>query len=58
MKNAFTSLTNTNYHFDCSNEAFEQALDRLSQFFICPTFSEDAADREVKAVDSEFNQSL
>ena len=58
MNNAYTSLTNTNYHFDCSNEAFEEALDRFAQFFICPNFSESGAEREVKAVDSEFNQSL
>jgi len=30
MNNAFTSLTNTNFHFDVSNEAFEEALDRLA----------------------------
>ena len=58
MNNAYTSLTNTNYHFEVSNEAFEEGLDRLAQFFICPTFSEDATDREVNAVDSEFKQSL
>jgi insulysin len=58
MNNAYTSLTNTNYHFDCSNDAFPEGLDRLSQFFICPSFSENSSEREVKAVDSEFNQSL
>jgi insulysin len=57
-ENAFTSLTDTNYHFDCSNEAFEEALDRLAQFFICPNFSESSAAREINAVDSEYNQSL
>ena len=56
--NAFTSTEDTNFHFECSNEGFEGALDRLSQFFISPNFSIDAADREVKAVDSEFNMSL
>ena len=56
--NAYTSLTDTNYHFECSNEAFEEALDRLSQFFISPNFSESAAAREVNAVDSEFSQAL
>jgi insulysin len=30
MNNAYTSLTNTNYHFDCANEAFEGALDRFA----------------------------
>jgi secreted Zn-dependent insulinase-like peptidase len=56
--NAYTSLTDTNYHFDCSNEAFEEGLDRLAQFFICPSFSESASEREVNAVDSEFKMSL
>jgi insulysin len=58
MNNAFTSLTDTNYQFDCSNEGFEGALDRFSQFFICPSFTADSTDREMNAVDSEFNQSL
>lgn len=30
MNNAYTSLTSTNYHFDCANEAFEGALDRFA----------------------------
>ena len=30
QNNAYTSLTNTNFHFDCSNSAFEEALDRMS----------------------------
>ena len=55
MNNAYTSLTNTNFHFECSNSAFQEGLDRLAQFFICPSFSEASSDREVKAVDSEFN---
>jgi insulysin len=58
MNNAYTSLTNTNYHFDCSNEGFEGALDRFAQFFICPLLGESQAEREMNAVDSEFNMSL
>lgn len=58
MNNAFTSQTNTNYHFECSNEAFEEGFDRMAQFFICPKFSKDSAEREVNAVDSEYNMSL
>ena len=57
MNNAFTSTTNTNYHLKCSNEAFEEGFDRMAQFFICPTFSVDSAEREVNAIDSEFNMS-
>ena len=56
--NAFTGQTYTNFHFDCSNEAFEGALDRLAQFFICPTFSEAATEKEANAVDSEWNMSM
>jgi insulysin len=28
--NAYTSSTNTNYHFECSNGSFEDALDRFA----------------------------
>ena len=28
--NAYTSLVTTNFHFDCSNEGFEEGLDRFS----------------------------
>lgn len=55
--NAFTSLTDTNFHFECSNEAFEESLDIFAQFFICPSFSESGTEREMNAVDSEFNMS-
>jgi insulysin len=56
--NAYTSLINTNYHFECSNEAFEGALDRFAQFFIAPLLGADQTDREMNAVDSEYNMSL
>ena len=56
--NAYTSLTNTNYYFDISNEAFSEALDRFSQFFKKPLLSESSTEREMNAVDSEYNQSL
>ena len=29
-KNAFTTLTNTNFHFDCAGPAFSEALDRFA----------------------------
>jgi len=48
-------MEDTNYQFECSNDALEGALDRLSQFFISPKFSVDSTEREVNAVDSEFN---
>ena len=56
--NAFTTLENTNYHFDVSNEGFEKALDMFAQFFICPLFDKNSVEKEMKAVDSEFKNSL
>ena len=55
FNNAWTSLTDTNYHFDISTAAFPAALDRFAQFFIAPKLGEGATEREMQAVDSEFN---
>jgi len=56
--NAFTSGQNTNFYFDVSPEHLGGALDRFGQFFISPLFTEDATEREMKAVDSEFANSV
>ncbi|XP_031397811.1 insulin-degrading enzyme-like 1, peroxisomal isoform X2 [Punica granatum] len=56
--NAFTSSRDTNYHFDVNADSFEEALDRFAQFFIKPLLSEDAVEREIKAVDSENQKNL
>ena len=56
--NAFTDLTDTNYHFEVSNEALGETLDIFAQFFICPSLNESSTEREMKAVDSEYNMSL
>ena len=55
MNNAYTSMTDTNYMFDSSNEGFQGALDRFAQFFIAPLLKEDSTEREMEAVDSEYN---
>eukprot|EP01091_Cochliopodium_minus_P010546 TRINITY_DN2818_c1_g1_i2.p1 TRINITY_DN2818_c1_g1~~TRINITY_DN2818_c1_g1_i2.p1 ORF type:complete len:950 (+),score=301.19 TRINITY_DN2818_c1_g1_i2:340-3189(+) len=52
-KNASTSKVDTRYFFEVTNNAFEEALDRISQFFISPLFDENSVEREIKAVDSE-----
>ena len=52
----YTARDHTNYHFEVGHHAFEGALDRFSQFFIAPLFSEKYTEREVKAVDSEFER--
>ncbi|GMT12239.1 hypothetical protein PFISCL1PPCAC_3536 [Pristionchus fissidentatus] len=56
--NAYTSSDVTNYHFDVKTDALEGALDRFSQFFLSPQFTESATDREVNAVDSEHSNNL
>ena len=57
-KNAFTTLTDTNFHFMISNEAFEGALDRFAQFFLCPLLGDSQTEREMNAVDSEYKMTL
>eukprot|EP00920_Eleutheroschizon_duboscqi_P034499 GHVT01082748.1.p1 GENE.GHVT01082748.1~~GHVT01082748.1.p1 ORF type:complete len:919 (+),score=103.84 GHVT01082748.1:336-2759(+) len=54
-QNAYTDQYYTNYHFSISPDYLEGAVDRFSQFFLTPLFSKSAADREINAVDSEFN---
>jgi len=55
FNNAFTSFTDTNYHFDIEAEFLEPALDRFAQFFIAPLFTEELVEREKNAVHSEFS---
>ncbi len=52
--NAYTAGAITNYHFEVRHEALEGALDRFSQFFIAPLFSAKFTEREMNAVNSEF----
>ena len=54
--NAYTSTAATIYHCTVSWEKLEEALDRLAQFFIAPLFTESATDRELHAIDNEFNR--
>jgi insulysin len=56
--NAFTSHENTSYYFEVQREFLPGALDRFAQFFLCPLFSESAAEREINAVDSENSKNL
>eukprot|EP00117_Sycon_ciliatum_P035397 scpid28606/ scgid26845/ Insulin-degrading enzyme; Insulin protease; Insulysin len=56
--NAGTNTDYTNYYFHVNQDAGAKALDMLAQFFISPTLSKDGVAREVKAVDSEFRNSL
>lgn len=56
--NAYTSTDTTNFYFDIKPSAYEGALDRFSQFFISPLFSEKLTQREKNAVDAEYKAKL
>ncbi|XP_028768838.1 LOW QUALITY PROTEIN: nardilysin-like [Neltuma alba] len=56
--NAYTETEHTCYHFEVKPEFLKGALKRFSQFFISPLVKMEAMEREVLAVDSEFNQVL
>ncbi|KAI5186374.1 insulysin [Nematocida homosporus] len=53
MRNAFTSLFETTYLHALPVQHGKEALSILSRFFIDPLISENALEREKKAVDSE-----
>ncbi|XP_047124379.1 insulin-degrading enzyme isoform X2 [Hydra vulgaris] len=56
--NAYTSDQHTNYYFGVKSDQLEGALDRFAQFFICPLFTESSTERELSAIDSEFQKNI
>lgn len=58
FSNAYTADDHTNYFFEMTHEGFEEGLDRFAWFFIGPSFDQEYAEREVKAVDSEHSKNL
>jgi len=58
--NAYTDMEHTLYHYcipqDSSNgdKGLWKALEMFSSFFKCPLLNGDSADRELNAVESEF----
>jgi insulysin len=56
--NASTWPDHTVYMFSINNEAFSEALDRFSHFFIDPLFSPSCIDRELHAVDQEHAKNI
>ena len=56
--NAYTADDETNYFMSLNAEGLEEALDRLGQFFVAPRMTRDAVEREVEAVNSEYEMSL
>lgn len=56
--NAYTARDRTNYHLQIPPAAFEGSLDRFAQFFIAPLFKPEFNQREVNAVNSEFQKNV
>jgi hypothetical protein len=56
--NAFTEAEYTLYQVECGPEGLVGALDRLSSFLVAPKFSTSSVDREIRAIESEFQQVL
>lgn len=56
--NAYTSSQITNYYFEVLPSAFNETLDRFSQFFVSPTLDPNYIEREIHAVDSEYRAKI
>lgn len=53
-ENAFTEAEATTYYFSIPQEHLLGALDRLAQFFISPLMLQSGVERELKAIESEY----
>ena len=56
--NAWTGTEHTCFFFDIQHTQLEQALDRFSQFFICPLLSKSFVESERLNIDAEFKLKL
>lgn len=56
--NAYTDEKSTNYFFKIDKKHFKKALDMLAQFFISPLFDKSTIGREMKAVNSEHEDTV
>ncbi|MGF1695936.1 insulinase family protein [Vibrio lamellibrachiae] len=56
--NAWTGTEHTCFFFDVAPNAFNQSLDRFSQFFTHPLFNNEALEKEREAVESEYKMKL
>lgn len=54
MANAYTACYFTNYMFEVKPDKLQEALDRFARFFTEPLLTQSCTDREINAVDSEF----
>ncbi|PRQ56190.1 putative insulysin [Rosa chinensis] len=56
--NPYAEVEHTCYHFEVKQEFLKGALTRICGLFVSPLVKNEAMEREVQAVDSEFNQVL
>lgn len=56
--NAATYPDCTKFYFDVVPDKLNETLDRFSQFFLAPLFTESATEREINAVNSEHEKNL
>lgn len=56
--NAATGEEYTYFYYDIKTDKFGQSLDIFSQFFKEPLFNEDAAERELNAIESEYQLNI
>lgn len=56
--NAYTEAEQTVFHCDVAPGSLRGALERFAAQFVAPLCCESAAEREVRAVESEFTQAL
>jgi secreted Zn-dependent insulinase-like peptidase len=54
--NAFTACEHTCFELEINPRFLAGALDRLASFVAAPLWRADAADRELHAIESEFEQ--
>ena len=57
-RNAYTSFDHTNYFFDINADYLPEALDRFAQFFVAPNLDAEYVDREMNAVQAEYQMGL
>ncbi len=55
---AFTTSSTTCFFFSVNNDAFPEALDRFSYFFKEPLFNPTGVDREMHAVNQEYEKNV
>ena len=56
--NAATGEEYTYFYYDINSEKLEESLDIFSEFFKEPLFTEGAAEREMNAIESEYQMNI